>query len=297
MESSLFASDKRRVRHAQILLFCGVVALFDACPVPASGTALGPEAPPSYSDFRAIVQSYVDNRGMVDYKRLKADRSMLDAYVASLAVVNPKDYEEWPEKEKIAFWINAYNALTLRAVIDHYPIRSSALGSLLYPEKSIRQIPGVWDKLKFPVMGRELSLDDIEHSMLRVKFNEPRIHLALVCAAVGCPPLRNEPYSGAELDSQLDDQARRFLGNPDKFRLDRERGTVHLSPIFKWYGQDFVKRYGAGANFPGKVEAEKAVMNLLSPYLDSESRSFLEIRNPSIQYLDYDWSLNENGQG
>jgi Protein of unknown function, DUF547 len=244
-------------------------------------------------DYAAILKSYVDDRGMVDYQGLKTNRKPLDNFISSLSHFDPKLYEDWNDKEKIAFWINAYNSLTLKAIIDHYPIEASFLKSFIYPKNSIRQIPGVWDKLTFAVMGNNMTLDGIEHSTLRVKFNEPRIHMALVCAAMGCPPLRNEPYTGAKLAARLDDQATKFLKNPEKLRIDRSNNKVHLSPIFDWFGQDFVKTYGTDKEFSGFSGKERAVLNFVSRYLEPADRAFLLKGGFSIEYLKYDWSLNE----
>lgn len=255
-----------------------------------AGTAI---AEISLDDYAAILISYVDDHGMVDYKGLKANRKPLDTFVLSLSRLDLKLYEGWNDKEKIAFWINAYNALTLKAIIDHYPIQASLLKSFVYPKNSIRQIPGVWDKLKFAVMGTDMTLDGIEHETLRAKFNEPRIHVALVCAARGCPPLRNEPYTGAKLDSQLDDQAAKFLKNPEKFRIDRNNQKVYLSPIFDWFGQDFVKTYGTDKEFSGFSEKERAVLNFVGRYLAPADKAYLLKGGFSIEYLKYDWSLNE----
>jgi len=158
----------------------------------AAGTAVGSAAAShefSVDPYAKALTSYVDDKGMVDYRGLKADHAALDDFTASIAHLDPKVYEGWSERQKIAFWINVYNALTLKAIIDHYPIQASYLKSLIYPQNSIRQIPGVWDKLSFPVMGRNMTLDHIEHAMLRAGFDEPRIHVALVCGAKGCPPL------------------------------------------------------------------------------------------------------------
>jgi hypothetical protein len=138
-----------------------------------------------------------------------------------------------------------------------------------------------------------MTLDEIEHNVLRKEFNEPRIHMALVCAAMGCPPLRTEPYEGAKLDQQLNDQARVFLANPKKFRLDRGQGKVYLSSIFRWFGGDFVKNYGTDKAFPGFSPEERAVLNFLSQYLPAGDRDYLLKGKYTIAYLDYDWSLNE----
>jgi len=198
----------------------------------------------SYKAYNNALKSHVDEGGMVNYKALKAEPQQLEAFLYALGVLDPHVYEEWKSEQKIAFWINAYNACTLKAIVDHYPIKPNWRLSLIYPKNSIRQIPGVWDKLKFIVMGKPITLNGMEHEILRKQFNEPRMHMALVCAAIGCPPLRNESYVGERLDGQLDDQARRFLRDPQKLRIDPSKGALHMSPIFKWFGADFLKKYG-----------------------------------------------------
>ncbi len=215
--------------------------------------------------------------GLFDYKNLKASPRPLEDYLKGLETLVPAEYEAWPRAEKIAFWINAYNVFTIKAILDNYPIKSNWKASLRYPENSIRQIPGVWDSLKFRVMGLETTLGDIEHKILRKKFGDPRVHMALVCASLGCPELRAEAYTGAALDAQLDDQARKFLKTPAKFRIDREAGKVYLSPIFKWYSADF--RPDAPA--------------FISRYVDETDSAYLKEGKFKVSYLDYDWSLNE----
>ncbi len=251
------------------------------------------EHPFAYDDYAAVLESYVDDNGMVDYAALKANREKLDAFTTALEKLDRGAYEKWTDKQKIAFWINAYNGLTLQAIIDHYPIKASFIASLRFPRNSIRQIPGVWDELKFPVMGKEMTLDEIEHANLRRNFNEPRIHVALVCAALGCPPLRNEPFTGEFLDVQLDDQTRRFLENPEKFRIDRGGSRVDLSSIFKWFGNDFVETHGTEGQFSGHGESERAVLNFIGKYLHAKDLEYLSDGKYDIKYLDYDWSLNE----
>lgn len=247
----------------------------------------------NYERYAAVFTTYVNDQGMVDYKGLKAHPQDLNIFLAQVEQLDRTVYNQWMENEKMAFWINAYNALTLKAIITHYPIKSSWRASLLYPKNSIRQISGVWDKLKFTVMGEKMTLDNIEHDTLRKAFNEPRIHMALVCAAMGCPPLRNEPYSGTELDAQLDDQTRRFLKNSQKFRMARDEGRVYLSSILKWFGEDFIESYGTKEKFSEQSEAERAVLNFISDYLGEAEREYLLTGKYSIKYLDYDWSLNE----
>lgn len=247
----------------------------------------------SFASYGDVLRVHVNERGLVNYRGLKAESASLDAFSASLAAISPAQFDAWSEAHKIAFWINAYNALTLEAIIRNYPIRSSFLRSAIYPKNSIRQIPGVWDKLRFSVAGREMTLDEIEHATLRAQFNEPRIHVALVCAALSCPPLRNEPYTGEKLDQQLDDQARAFLASPQGLRLDRQAGKVHLSSIFKWFGEDFVKTFGTRERFAGRSDAERAVLNFVSRYVSETDREFLLSGNYRIEYLAYDWTLNE----
>lgn len=142
-------------------------------------------------------------------------------------------------------------------------------------------------------MGRKTTLDGIEHQTLRKEFNEPRIHMALVLAAMGGPPLRAEPYGGATLDRQLDDQVKRFLGNSPKFRIGRMNNRIYLSLIFDWFGEDFVRAYGTVTKFQGRNGKERAVLNFISRYLSDEDRRYLETARYDIKYLDYDWSLNE----
>lgn len=247
----------------------------------------------SYEPYARALARYVNDTGKVDYRGLKSSSADLDSFAASLADLKPEVLNSWGEQERIAFWINAYNALTLEAIIHNYPIRSSFLRSVVYPKNSIRQIPGVWDTLRFVVVGRDITLNDIEHGTLRAKFHEPRIHVALVCAALSCPPLRNEPYAAAKLNSQLDDQARVFLHGPRGFRADRDQNRVYLSSIFKWFGEDFLGSYGASDQFAGRSASQRAVLNFVSRYVSDSEREFLLRGTYQVEYLDYDWSLNQ----
>jgi len=259
-------------------------------PAPA---ARGEEDPASWLSY-AEVLSRVDDLGMVDYSGLKRNRGALDRFVELLADFDERIFSDWDESHRIAFWFNAYNGLTIRAIVDNYPIQPSILASLRFPRNSIRQIPGVWDRLRFTVMGRQLTLDDIEHKILRIEFDEPRLHLALVCAARSCPPLRGEPYLGRRLEDQMDDQTRRFLADPGKFRIDRRERRVSLSPIFRWYGEDFVGRFSPETGFDGRGEVEKAVLNFISGYLAEPDEAYLRTGDYTIRYLGYDWTLNES---
>ncbi|MFY7806184.1 MAG: DUF547 domain-containing protein [Limnoraphis robusta] len=245
-----------------------------------SNVTLAATEPFSYQNYQQILSTYVDENGNVNYKALKENRQNLDKFNASLATLSPQSFENWTEKEKIAFWINAYNSLTLLAIIENYPT------------KSIRDIPGVWTKLQFNVMGKEVTLDEIEHKILRVQFNEPRIHMGLVCASIGCPLLLQEPYTGDKLDEQLDEQTRKFIALNQNFKIDQQNNQVYLSSIFKWFGEDFIPSFNAQEKFMGS-DKERAVLNFISQYLNESEQKYLINGKYKIKYLDYDWSLND----
>ncbi len=278
-------------RWNQILGFVAVIGFVAGLTAAARGGSSGWD----HSGYAEVLGRYVDGKGLVDYAGLKNDRSTLDQYLEGLAGVPDARVQRWSEAEKIAFWINAYNAFTLKAIIDHYPIKSGFFSSLVYPKNSIRQIDGVWDELRFAVKGEKLTLDHIEHQILRKQFDEPRIHVALVCAARSCPPLRNEPYTGARLEEQLTDQTRRFLARPENFSVDgsSRRPRLRLSRIFEWFGSDFVGKYGRTDRFPDQDPAVRAVLEYAWPHLSAEQRRALESGEFGVTYSDYDWTLNE----
>src|SRR5262249_47479130 len=161
------------------------------------------------------------------------DLEALDQYLASLGSVDLQ--APTYGNAEIAFWINAYNALTLKGILEKYPTSS------IRNHTSLVVGYNLWTDLLLPVDGRTYSLDDIEHDVLRGRLHEPRIHFALVCAAKGCPPLRNRPYALADLDNELADNARRFFARPENFRADAKERVVYLSELFDWYGQDFAR--------------------------------------------------------
>ncbi len=243
--------------------------------------------------YQRVLMSRVDNEGQVDYRNLKAEPQNLTAFLDSVAALSPLTYEAWLDPEKIAFWINVYNACTLKVIVDHYPIRSSFLSSLRFPKNSIRQISGVWNKLPFSVMGQNVTLDFIEHSILRRQFREPGIHMALVCAARSCPRLRQEAYSGNRLQNQLIEQARDFLSQPQNFAMDQIREEIHVSEIFKWYKQDYAFRSGPEISIPGLNSEESAIMAYISRFIPAGGAEYLLQGNYKVKYRKYDWTLNE----
>ena len=234
---------------------------------------------PDTAAYARVLERFVTDDAHVRYAALKAGPTDLDEYLDSLATLDPKGIEALPEADRIALWVNAYNAITLKTIIDSYPIQGRGLSALRYPASSIRQISGAWTDRGWVVAGSKMSLDDIEHKILRKRFHEPRVHMALVCAALGCPPLRAEPYDGARLGEQLDDQARRYLASPFGMKLEPERRRIAVSAIFKWFAGDFDKEDGVRA--------------FLTRYAPEAARADLADSKTKITFLDYDWSLNE----
>lgn len=236
--------------------------------------------PFNYQNYTSILKEYVNEQGLVDYKKLKENRQKLDEFNSAIGAVSPSTYNSWTDSEKIAFLINAYNSLTLESIIDNYPT------------KSIRNIIGVWKIRKFEVAGEKMTLDHIEHQILRKEFNQPGIHVALVCAAISCPPLRQEVYTGKQLEKQLDDQAKQFLENSQGFRIDRQNNAIYFSSIFKWFGQDFEKTYAQEANIDGLNKTETAIVNYAHQYVNSDDQKYLKQGGYQVKYSYYDWSLN-----
>jgi hypothetical protein len=181
--------------------------------------------------------------------------------------------------------INLYNAATLKLIIDHYPVKSiKDIGSFF---------KGPWDQPVVRLFGNTITLNHLEHDILRKQYSEPRIHMALVCAAKSCPRLRSEAYLAEKLDEQLKDQSRGFLTSPPGLSIDRKKKAVYFSSIFKWYGDDFIAKYAPAAGFTGLNKTERAVANFCSAYLVSADSDFLAAGGYSVKYQDYDWSLNE----
>ena len=253
----------------------------------------------THSDFDSLLKSYVHDSS-VDYKGIIKSSDKLDAYLRQLGSVSETTYENWTEEQKLAFWINSYNAFTIKAIVDHYPIkRGFTLKGLFVPSNSILQIPGVWSDLKFRAVGRLVTVEEIEHEILRKQFNEPRIHFAINCASKGCPDLRSEAYRPDIINQQLDSQAIDFINDPVKgVSIDIENKRVRISKIFKWFGEDFIARYGDTDLFSGRKPKEKAVLSVVVNYVQDEGKKeFLKTDDFKISYLSYDWSLNDiNGK-
>ena len=242
-------------------LFFGVApAIADAGEPPVEEAA--------YTAYADLLRIHVRD-GVVDYAGLSADERRLDDYLHALARTDPNSLSR---NEEIAFWINAYNAFTLKLILNHSP----GIASIKEIRRSER-----WKGKLWRVGDRTYSHDGIEHDILR-KMDEPRIHFALVCAALSCPDLRGEPYAAKQLEAQLDDQVRRFLADERKgMRIDEEAGEVRLSKIFDWFGGDF------------ESEAP-SVLDYVLPFAPDEARRWIEAnRNDlKVEHLPYDWELN-----
>jgi len=227
-----------------------------------------------------ILERYVED-GLVDYVGMGNDRAGFDEYLLALSIVDSTEFLGFSPGEQLAFLINAYNAYTLELILRHYPVQS------------IREIPGAWDTLRWSLLGRQFTLNDIEHELIRSMFDEPRIHMALVCASIGCPALRPQAYRSLDLEEQLSEVSRAFVRDEAKNRLDTESDVLFVSKIFEWYGDDFSVRWGE-TEVPSADASRKnrAILGFFLEYHTEETATFLESRRVSIQYLDYDWNLN-----
>lgn len=245
-----------------------------------------------YQEYSKTLSTHVDSEGYVDYEALKKDSADLDAFLSKARKLSPQEFEAWDSEDRLAFWINAYNACTLRAILDHYPIQSSFFGSLRYPKNSIRQIKGVWTDLTFPILGKKMTLDQIEHDTIRSQFQEPHIHFAVNCASKGCPRLLNTPYTADRLEQQFTEQITDFIKDPSKFRVNEKEG-FRVSQLLKWYGADFVDHTEIEHTFPRLNEQEQSVVNFFFPYLEKQQQEYLQSNRFDFGYLDYDWTLND----
>jgi hypothetical protein len=219
-----------------------------------------------HSAFGELLAAHVDEAGWIDYPALADEESRLDEYLQTVATA---PFDELGRDEKLALLINAYNAATLKLIIDHWPVAS------------IQDIPASerWQAERWTVGGHVWSLDQIEHEQIRPHFAEPRIHFGLVCAAAGCPPLAREPFVAGRLDEQLDDRTRYVHDHQTWLQYDSKENVVRLTPLYDWYGDDF--RQVAGSVLQYVARYSPPIADLLE-----------DGREPDVRFLDYDWSLN-----
>ncbi len=224
------------------------------------------EAPAElHADWDQLLKSHVRD-GLVDYKGFVKDKARLNAYCDRLSKNAPS--ERWSKNAKLAYFINVYNAQTVKLIVDNYPVKSI---QDLHPTVKIPLVNTVWHKTKFMVGDKEMSLNDVEHEVLR-HMEEPRIHFAINCASMSCPPLRNEAYTEAKMEKQLTEQAREFINTPQYNKITTMK--IELSKIFSWFEGDFEK-HGTLIEFLNQYSSVK---------IDADAK---------IDHLEYDWSLND----
>lgn len=224
-----------------------------------------------YSIWDQLLQEYVDASGQVDYRRWQLEsKTVLQQWLQSLSNF---DYHKITQNEQLTLLINLYNALVINEILNQYPIQSI--------RPTFFGIPNWISFLRFftrsiyCLQGQSISLNKIEHKMLRKQWQEPRIHFALVCAAKGCPLLRNEAYNPRHIEEQLTRDAERFINNSDKIKYNPDNNLLQLSKIFKWYKKDF-------------LSVSSSITEYVNQYLSETVQDSV-----SIQYLPYDWNLNE----
>ena len=232
----------------------------------------------SHGTWSEVLSDHVRG-GSFDYRALKKDPGKLETYVQTLHAVTPDQIASWTKDQRFAFWINAYNAHTIQKVIENYPLDSIRDLNKMFGLKSIFDNEFIEMRAHHPDGKKdELSLNDIENGILRESFKDARLHAAINCASVSCPNLRNEAFVADELDVQLEEQMRAFVADESKNRLDRKKGRVRISEIFKWFKGDFER----------DADGVRAYIARFSPEADREF-----IREARIDYIGYDWDLND----
>ena len=250
------------------------------------------QEPSRQSALDQILDLYVRD-GYVYYRALRADRSKLDGYISQVAAT---DAARLSRDEQVAFWLNAYNAIVLRTVVDRYPIQGHAAA---YPSKSIRQIPGAFEGIPHRVGGRTLTLDDIEKKVLP-EYHDPRVYLALGRGAVGSGRLRSEAYVPARLEVQLGEAAAECASRPVCAQVDRSGNKVLANAIFSWREKEFASAYGgaAAAVFSSRSPIERAILSIIEPRLVASERQLLAQNTFQVVFEPFDWSLNDlTGRG
>lgn len=218
---------------------------------------------------------------VVNYAGMQADKAKLDSYMAATSKVSRSEFNGWTKDEQLAFLINVYNAGTVELVLTKYP-----------NIKSIKDIGGVfgspWKQNFIPLLGKTRSLDDIEHNLIRgsKRYNEPRIHFAVNCASIGCPALLDDAFTASKLDKQLEQVTSKFLADSSRNRL--KGSTLEVSPIFKWYKEDFETNWRGTKNLEGFLGRYSASLGL-----NSSQTADLKAGKTKISYTSYNWSLNK----
>ena len=266
--------NERALKTAMLVVAC-VAAMFGlAVPGNAGGGGANAQGGSVAERWSAVLERHVRDGG-VDYAGVAAERPHLDAYLRQIA---DAEAAEWSSRDRLAFYVNAYNAVTIYWVLDGYPNIAS-----------VRDVDGFFNRREYRVAGRAMTLDEIEQEALAL--GDPRVHFAVVCASEGCPSLRNELYDADRLELQLADQTQAFLADSAKgLRFDEEAQKLWLSSIFKWYAQDFT----GGTKLDGLIARGKLLL-WLDSRLPKAVASKIRSSQPSVSFLDYDWRLNDRG--
>ena len=251
------------------------------CTTPLAGQQI-----PDHEDFTGILADVVRSP-RVDYAALQGRQADLNAYLDQLERTDLTALESAAAEVQLAFWINAYNACMLQRVASHYPIEKNAglVGSIRNafadrPDNSVWQIRDVFTGAFCDVAGATRSLDEIEHEIIRPTWSEPRIHFAVNCAALSCPPLAAEAYVPEQLDEQLDQAVRGLVANPEHFLIDRTgAGSLTLNRVLDWYGGDFGGR--------------DDLLDFFTSYLPEDDAEFLGRPGVEVRFFEYDWTLND----
>ncbi len=261
-----------------------LLALFFAL-VAATAFAQFDHSHKTWDDLLKKHVTYVSNgnASQVSYKGFATDRAQLKTYLDSISAVPEATYKSWNKSQQLAFLMNAYNAYTVELILTKYPNL-----------KSIRDLGSTFSKpwsIKFiKLFGKDVTLDNIEHDMIRADgvFNDPRIHVGVVCASIGCPMLRNEAFIAEKVDAQLDDGMKRFLSDKSRNRYSADAKKLEVSKIFDWYKKDFLKGHKGFASL-------EATLGKYADQLtdDVAARAEIKAGKVAITYLDYDWNLND----
>jgi Protein of unknown function, DUF547 len=267
-------------RSSVLVVLCCVAALGAVRTLRGQEFTPAPGAELLHRPLDQILDTNVRD-GLVYYRALKGERGRLDRYVASLNVP-PATYQGWSQPQKIAFWVNAYNAFVLQTVINHYPMRGT-----------IRQIPGAFDKATFRAAGKTVTLDGIEKTYIH-DFNDPRLYFALGRGAVGSGRLRSEAYTGDRLEKQLADIENEFVTNRYMYRVDRSTNTISVTPIVSWREADFIAAYDkADPVFAQRSPIERAIITFLRPHLLPLEKEIVQKNEFRIVFHEMDWRLND----
>lgn len=246
----------------------------------------------SHASFDRLLQRFVGHEGRVNYSALKQDSRDLDQYYHLIATFSPDSHPDlFPsESHKLAYWINAYNATAIKTVLTYYPISSvldvkPPAALFFLSEKS-----GFFVFQRLTYGGKTTSLYYLGNGVIRKRFQEPRIHFALNCAALGCPRLPRQAFSGEDLERQLDQETRKFLSEARNFRIDHSGKTIYMSSIFKWYEDDFLNWYQKNYS-----ESKASLVNYIALYLTSDKAAELKEHGNqyALRFLPYDWGLND----